>query len=445
MTAQVEQERPIFPSFEIPYLCHENSYDGGEFSTFPHRQGWKVHRRMTTERARQIKEEIEDYDFDNEDQIIDSLLNGTGDDNSSASNSSASSTREDSAGMATEDSSENLTYLSRVDGGIATDFERVKFVQAWLFFGTLHELEQTTGVDLNINSLLFDISKPEIVLTKGLEKVIQTWIQAEQTHGSVEITKRASRISDCLFEIDIAMSFWSPLNASFEEGKVLFSIMLLRSSLDIALSHLIAMNEQWKTFLSSMDGIEKSTPVWTLAIREGVKDSLLNNGWCQSDISLLADIHLHPSAWLTVCNFTKSTVRDHSICTRSACLAYQVREETYVTKHVDSFCNCSMLVIPGQELVSKLKADIIPQISLELHNDSFDLKVTDSGPYIAISHVCRCTLNVCPKTLFSNQLQGRMVLEIQMKMHLPSVKFAAYTNWLIIYNPILNPKPSSYG
>ena len=85
--------------------------------------------------------------------------------------------------------------------------------------------------------------------------------------------------------------------------------------------------------------------------------------------------------------------KDHTSCTDYECMATQIDDANYRTKHMEPDCNCEFVGVAEDELVAILISDKIPIVRFQSSNDSLiqgKLQLIAAEPntfYTAISHV----------------------------------------------------------
>lgn len=126
------------------------------------------------------------------------------------------------------------------------------------------------------------------------------------------------------------------------------------------------------------------------------KALLTRAGWCLGEIHML-NIDL-ASVLFYISSFNRHVLKkNHSACSDVLCVANQIDETVYQTKHVDEACNCEPLSAEGSgnyPVTAILKEGGIPVISLAARSQIASTTETiaverahDSKPYVAISHV----------------------------------------------------------
>ena len=81
-------------------------------------------------------------------------------------------------------------------------------------------------------------------------------------------------------------------------------------------------------------------------VRIRLKNRFLQAGWCPNEVSM--PFHEFDNTGLLLATMLKRPFSDrliHESCTDERCLALQISEEKYETKHVDGCSSCNEIVI----------------------------------------------------------------------------------------------------
>ncbi|OTA66075.1 hypothetical protein K449DRAFT_392008 [Hypoxylon sp. EC38] len=277
----------------------------------------------------------------------------------------------------------------KVNGATALLSEEVSFLQAWLFFGTLHQLGSITGVrtpDFQSGT------KPGILSTAPLETLVHSWTKAIKTLDFYE--ERHQKWSQILEVVQHVMSLQTCISTvrsrvrdrrrlTYDECKALMAIRLLflAALLTLALSSGPEAFSDLKLLMEP--ALTQSFPANWDELKEFATAEMLALGWCKSECTLLEQ---HDGAYnFFSTRLTTSRWRmDHSKCHENLCFADNVDEETYKTVHVQQGCKCDWIHAKPQELITVLEKGCVPRITISKDGN---LVVGCDQPYIAISHV----------------------------------------------------------
>ncbi|KIW68152.1 hypothetical protein PV04_04118 [Phialophora macrospora] len=123
-----------------------------------------------------------------------------------------------------------------------------------------------------------------------------------------------------------------------------------------------------------------------------LRTRMLAMGWCPSDVSLVLEQLSPSSAYYASLLKRPAAAGDHNACTGQKCLAFQLDENTYETRHVIETCKCSFLGPPLSDLIEIIESGGIPLLTIVRDEKSGNLSLQvvpyKSGRrYISFSHV----------------------------------------------------------
>ncbi|KAK0515204.1 hypothetical protein JMJ35_002583 [Cladonia borealis] len=113
------------------------------------------------------------------------------------------------------------------------------------------------------------------------------------------------------------------------------------------------------------------------------------NGWCNHQIKHLSSTY-DPETLSYLATLKRVTCRqaDHSKCVDSEdCVAYNVDESSYRTRHVDEGCACSWVETPYADLLEVIRKGQIPVLSIDTACNLQVSSISKVERYICISHV----------------------------------------------------------
>ncbi|KAI0329717.1 hypothetical protein GY45DRAFT_1435246 [Cubamyces sp. BRFM 1775] len=366
--------RPEFIPFTVTNLCPYFPWDGLDYMTFPERQGWLVHCK----------------DKQCHTLCPPGFCNG--------------GLEDDAARLYRYDVADGPAspMLSRVDGSPITSTSKAAFLQAWLFFGTLHEMSRLCGLSMDIDGE-FLADGGRAISTAALNGLAGRWF-ASLHHENVgnkvfmqEIFTIYRHLALLLNKEVVEESGPEGSNrrkkpAAFtytpEEARVFLSIELVLRTIGL---HLLLHCYSPTLSCDESDGWSRRKITQVMEWRgrriegfdtlEDYADTQLeDHGWCPIELLPLPNPELFFASLLD-----RPRIRDHSNCGSKVCGAYQTDEATYRTAHVDATCECDFVSVSTSDL-EVLRQDKIPVI---LISEDLNLEVveTASFPYIALSHV----------------------------------------------------------
>ena len=257
--------------------------------------------------------------------------------------------------------------------GVLDEQRLASFLQAWLYFGTLAEVLDT---DIKISDFTVDSDQGRILSTAALCTYIDEWrLRIE----GLEEKQRAMqcRRTDTFFQ-EAATYFTACLGGNgFHPApipnEIQLSIAILHGTLCIAKMFIFPESTLWPSGYKSAF----------------VTTRMIADGWCPTDLNLLEETSSLSAVGYYYASLLgpRKEIRDHSACSDVACMAFQIDENVYRTKHVSKECNCQYASVSPEELTAVIqKPNGIPLVRFmdgRLHVVEWSADV----PYAAISHV----------------------------------------------------------
>ena len=224
--------------------------------------------------------------------------------------------------------------LKNSDAFVENDF--LAFLQAWLFFGTLDEVFKVVGVSVNQQDFVRLQDQDEILTTIMLESYIDRWSLRERS--ALPETSRAKRADEIRSIIDHQTIlcdahdhkeiFCGPFNVCFSASVLCLSLRF-------------AWHEIYTPSVSLISSTDQTYHLESKYLRA----KFLEAGWCVNKVESIS------KSWpLTLQYFTLqlgylSSAKDHGDCYRNHCIANQIDEATYESKHLNSpYCSCTFLL-----------------------------------------------------------------------------------------------------
>ena len=351
------------PKIKIPYICNDRyTYDGGDFHTYPQRCGFDIER-------------IKESDFNGKDIV-----------------------------------------------------EVVPFLQAWLSFGILRDVFLVSGIQIVEEDFITQgkSTGQATVSTVTLNDRTWDWIVAESDAVKSSKLARLDHVDETLGLAEQVLeamvleerhggkrSFYTDRARNcidnFRPGElIIMSTAILGEALSKA-KHFVFGDNVWD---------EGNQLRWDA---NGVlMDSLVLAGWCPGELSALIttyDSESRVSNLYYLCFQPRDKYgKDHSQCSQNHCLANQVDEREYTTRHTDVCRGCEFLTVEREDALSmssSLHSGGIPLISVAIASEDKTAKVQlhhschsgsqsrwvraiaskykeysrSNAPYIAFSHV----------------------------------------------------------
>ncbi|KAF2829210.1 hypothetical protein CC86DRAFT_368266 [Ophiobolus disseminans] len=142
----------------------------------------------------------------------------------------------------------------------------------------------------------------------------------------------------------------------------------------------------------ALDVLSASTT--RLRLRRSI-EQMTSAGWCYHQVLFLAR-SIELKAFEQLASLPKIREDDHSSCRRNGlCVAHNVNNETYRTRHCTTDCDREILSVPQEELTTIIGAGHIPLVSIDRNDEKqkdspFELKLhrrDENSSYTAVSHV----------------------------------------------------------
>ncbi len=270
--------------------------------------------------------------------------------------------------------------------------ESASFVQSWLFFGLLADL---TGTLVDGQSVLHTQHnaglRPLVYLaTHDPEPGI---LDLHILYDRWTLSRRISHI------IQVGIENVERIDRLNVAGKSPMPIVLL--SIKILLCDFAAMRVE-------RSGIH-SRP-WDSALKEprlvpypygssivsssakALECMMMAKGWCPSHVHrILSTCDYSMAHYLSSIERKTSEKTTHELCSSKHCQAYNSAQETYITSHTVSSCQCSFIAAPTEQLDEIIRSGGVPLVSLhEASHGKLAIRVHTSeasSQYTAISHV----------------------------------------------------------
>ena len=271
--------------------------------------------------------------------------------------------------------------------------EQLSFFQTWLFFGLVCEFLgsfDASGVASRdiVKSVYKTVVKEEAglkyITTRGLfADTRQAWDLYKHNSTSEQRLATFRHLFRCLQIVQWML--YAP-TSNFDHA-VKFSIASVAESLGYEVkTELAACN-----FAESMH----LAPLGKGYVNASIRTSMMNYGWCPSEIPKLAENYHSSLQTLHLLSKMDRSVpgRDHSGCSDKRCLVYNIQDKTYVAGHCEADCKttCPLVEIKNEQTVSILDEGYYPLLQLRKDTEGrVEVDVVRSSektPYIAISHV----------------------------------------------------------
>lgn len=321
-----------YPSPKIPCLCSPYEYDGKGILQFPERIGWKI---------------------DPEHGPI------------------------------------------RVDSSKSSIDSPAALIQLWLYFGTLYDIFKIGELDFQWEDYVQTVDSELLVTSKPLREHLDKMKASAEGMDAGRYHQRQELVTNCLGIV--FRFFFQYCPASFRPNRWNIPSVL---SPDLSTSIIVLAETLTNAAKQIWPLPRESAPVGKIESHitwNPLQDRFRDRGWCPSDVKMLYQQVDKTGLYLaSLLKRPFSQYLQHEKCSESECLALQISDSDYETKHVDSCpkdSSCSTTTIDQGQLSRILFSGGIPILYMSFSSEATTprLHVLDynSHPrdFIAISHV----------------------------------------------------------
>jgi len=345
------------------------------------------------------------------------------------------------------------------------------FLQTWLYFGVMHE---TLRVSLRREEFtVLDDSGYALVSTKNLPSLINS--AQKNLRLTARVTSLAGfwsllpKVSACLEEVArfLRHHVWNrghvpPLNRISQDAlpdEILLSILVLIETIDATYSHFTNPNKSaWLPYTPDVEYQSTARGLSPLLL-----EKLKDNGHCWNDIDRLLR-SCNNSALYYASTLPRSPQKvDHNRCSMQSCIANNIDENSYLTKHVPGCVGGCLFKGPEPEkLKAILRQGLIPVINITNTPEFNDIEVevtsvtkrSIANPFVAISHVWsdglgnphQNQLPVCQlrrlQRLADSSYNAKHISSPSTYFHTAVTRQVPYNGWAHKFHGI---KPSEYA
>ena len=333
---------PLAPSVTVPLRCDPNGYDNGPLESYPVRKGFQ--------------------------------LNYWDDDKKYAN------------------------ILSLPDGSRPSVEKSTILLQKWLFFGFLSVTHSIYGTPFNGYDYVKTTGGVAVLSLEKVPRVLNAWYEAKTPRPK---PLRRQHYHDVENHLMRALRFLTNNFTSDRQRHVAFSgypghtvteetAISLESNMEILLMSLLEIM-QFINGIFTQKGKQPSGELSSESVCLSTHKLMKRLHWCPSELNFMGLV-FDNSSFVFAGAVTRQTAQvDHSSCTSSKCLAWEVNELTYRPTHVAGCLGCKEISIDSADLEQRLVTSdpsIVPPIRIDT-NDRGEIAVsfTESGEYVATSHV----------------------------------------------------------
>ncbi|KAI4157942.1 MAG: hypothetical protein L6R39_000574 [Caloplaca ligustica] len=274
-------------------------------------------------------------------------------------------------------SRENYELRTMEENSIHSSGSRkASFIQAWLFFGPLGHIFRVLQIPFVSSDFLYERSGQCFLTLKPLERYALMWrnIDRDTRERHRAPTYEIIRMIEVIAHENLyrGQRYQNPWSLSPEQS---LSIQLLHE----------ALRDLW--------GSIYQLGIFDVASGAGLKSDLPKQRmetalWCPSEIAMAQHQFSVTGRYFASRLKRLRPIGDHGRCTETKCYASQVDNHTYVTQHTCEGCPCEHVTVDAEKVGSIVEKGEIPRFHLEDNCDgTIGLNVSDSGPFVAFSHV----------------------------------------------------------
>jgi hypothetical protein len=251
------------------------------------------------------------------------------------------------------------------------------FLQTWLYFGMLHEyLQSKEALSEYVRS---DDVHGLVLTTRSLRSHVTDW---KDRFFSLDVDgkKRSlSRLNACFSSVHywIVAVFPEEEFAHILTPEIRLGIQILAESLHATKRLLVS---------PGADDLPGDIAIRDFGTSELLDSRVAQSGWCPNEFSRMCNVDRYTASSV----IRRPQKELHQYCTSTQCIANNIDEATYETKHTRPDCNCPFLWIPPGPIGQILQDGGIPILAIAIRPDGVMLKMVAHTPgmkYVAISHV----------------------------------------------------------
>ena len=247
----------------------------------------------------------------------------------------------------------------------------------------------------------------KIVTTERLPEYLQRWRQqyaltASAGDEDVKATQWPSIVNILRNVHQYASRYCSEYGLEFAIRHKQWNAQARPISPQVSLS-IVALGQTIKSAACIIYGESEADLLLAWGSSSLLRDRLQASGWCPKDISAVSDPKdsiAELQYYLLTMPYPRNSI-DHYQCTKSKCSGEQVDTDRYVTQHINSGCQCAMLDVE-EDVLGVIRQGGMPVVSVTVvpgdfptvEVDDYKLEPLSIDEYVAISHVS--VLFPCP-------------------------------------------------
>ena len=283
----------------------------------------------------------------------------------------------------------------RIDSSKSSIDSPAVLLQLWLYFGTLHDYFQIGDLDFQWEDYVQTVDSELLVTSARLRDHLDKLKASAEGMDASIYHQRQELVTNCLSIV--FRFFFQYYPASFRPNRWKVSSVL---SPDLSTSIIVLAETLTNAAKQIWPLPRDSAPVGKINYHvtwNPLQDRFRERGWCPSDIKMLYQEVDKTGLFLaSLLKRPFSQYLQHGKCSESECLALQISDSDYETKHVETCpkdSSCNTVTIDQGGLSRILFSGGIPILYISLSSEDTISKVhvldynTHPRDFIAISHV----------------------------------------------------------
>jgi hypothetical protein len=304
-------------------------------------------------------------------------------------------------------------YAVSADGNLRLDYISVErlaaLLQSWLYFGFLCETMQTEVREDQFRRTrpTHSTKSPAVLLDSSpLPSMLEAWVESRYSylpkarHYKSTLVPRFEMFLQCLQSLETDGSLAKvlarvnnvekisariarhPVGSSKPIPEILFSIQVLCSTFSSVL-------------VLPASAYPASNRTHCMGLLGMIARHMTDIGWCPAIVArAMSEHHVNTLYFMSRVRPPRVPWLSHENCHGFNCIANDVRQDSYVNRHVTSHCSCQLVHVAGKQrdlMIQIIRKGGVPLIQIkEGTSGSVELIVVKHTPnesYLAISHV----------------------------------------------------------
>ncbi|KAI1609032.1 hypothetical protein EDD37DRAFT_612334 [Exophiala viscosa] len=287
--------------------------------------------------------------------------------------------------------------LKLADGSKPDVEQSTTLMQEWLFFGLLRAMHRSYGTEFKGSDYIAVVHGNRVLTLKRLPEHVQTWYELE---GERPRAIRKRHFHEIEAHLIRALRF---LSNNFTEDNAgsrgptgpwyvvpVVSQVVLESNLEILLLVLTEAMEHITQAILFQERRVNYDPA-SACVCFSTNALVERLAWCPSELNLLRLTFDNSSFYFASLLKRTTNKASHAKCTSNKCLAFELKQSDYQPGHLRGCDGCRAISINSAELRQILESNdesAYPRVKITItDDDEINLSMTNTGSYIAISHV----------------------------------------------------------